>query len=490
MNYHFRYAGICEALPVCLAGGGAFGQSLLAQARHIPRLSLRIVVDLTCAQAGDALKAAGHAPDDIRSCRTEAEARLAWQSGKLIAADRLETVLALPFSLLVEATGHPEAAARHALAAVNAARHVLMVTKETDSVAGPMLARLARDKGVGIAPVDGDQPSLLIDLVTWAETLGFDILCAGKSSEYDFVFDQATGMVVSNGQAIAMPGLRDWWSAGSRSLRDVAQGRAALLGAAFPLHAVPDLCEMTLVANACRLAADSPPFHAPVARVPEVAALLSGDATHGLLGGKRRLDVFHHLRAPDEASFAGGVFVTLRCQDAASWRMLADKGHAVAANGATAMIYLPRHLLGLEAATSILDLAGLGQTPYGVDYAPRADLAAVATQDLAAGTVLEAKGHHHTIAGVTGEMRPASPLAAGRITPYYLAANRRLARPVPAGAAIRLSDLDMEGDSALLSLRLMQDAAYADMLKEQAGNGVAPPHAVAVPQQEQAGLSQ
>ncbi len=81
------------------------------------------------------------------------------------------------------------------------------------------------------------------------------------------------------------------------------------------------------------------------------------------------------------------------------------------------MIYLPRHLLGLEAATSLFDLAAFGETPYGPDYAPKQDLVAVTTRSLPAGTVLEAKGHHHTIDGVTAEMRPALPLSAEATTP-------------------------------------------------------------------------
>ena len=461
MNYHTRYAAVREPISTCLVGGGAFGQSFLAQARFIRKLSARIAVDLTAEAAGKALEAAGFAKADIRLCTTPAEARAAFDAGHAIAAGRLDTVIGLPFRMLVEATGHPEAAAQHALMAIAAQRHVLLVTKETDSVAGPMLARLAREAGVNITPVDGDQPSLLIDLVTWAETLGFDLLCAGKSSEYDFVFDAATGRVVSNGAMAELPAMRTVWSAEGRGLRDLAAARAGILGAAFPLRTVPDLCEMTLVANATGLGADIPPFHMPVARVPEVAALFSPSPGHGLLFGTRRLDVFHHLRAPDEASFAGGVFVTVACQDRTSWQVLAEKGHVVSADGASAMIYLPRHLLGLEAATSILDLAGLGLSGYGDDYHPRVDLVAVATRDLAAGEELTAKGHHHTIDGVAAEMRPMSPLSADRTTPYYLVANRRLARAVRAGAAIRLSDLEIAPGAALLDLRIRQDKAFA-----------------------------
>ena len=461
MNYHSRYAAVARPVETCVLGGGAFGRSFVAQARFIAKMGARIVVDLTAEAAGEALVAAGWPAADVRLCRTAGEAQAAWQGGQAVAADRLETVIDLPFECLVEATGHPEAAARHALMAIEARRHVLMVTKETDSVAGPYLAQRARARGVGMTPVDGDQPSLLIDLVTWGETLGFTIHAAGKSSEYDFVFDRASGRVASNGRPADLPLLEQFWAPGGRTLPEVCTGRARILAQAYPLKAVPDLCEMTLVANATGLVADVPGFHAPVARIPEVADLLAPQAAGGLLSGTGRLDVFHHLRAPDEASFAGGVFIVVGCQDRDSWAILAEKGHVVSRSGETAMIYLPRHLLGLEAATSVLDLVGLGQSAYGADYRPRTDLVAVASANLPAGTELTAKGHHHTIDGVTAEMRPMQALAADATTPYYLVANRRLTRAVQAGAAIRLSDLEIDEGSVLLGLRREQDRAFA-----------------------------
>ena len=461
MNYHSRYRSLRAPVRACVVGGGAFGQSFLAQARFIRRLSARIVVDLTAEAAGEALALSGHPRADIRLCSTAEEARAAFAAGHAIAAARLEAVIDLPFDIVIEATGHPEAAAIHAAMAIEARRHLLLVTKETDSVIGPMLAQMAREAEVGIGPVDGDQPALLIDLVTWGETLGFEILCAGKSSEYDFVFDRASGEVTSNGQTASLPGLSRWWSHGGDGLKDACEGRASVLGQAFSLKAVPDLCEMTLVANACGLDPDTPAFHAPVARVPELATLFSLEASGGLLSGQRRLDVFHHLRAPDEASFAGGVFITIRCKDAASWKVLAEKGHVVSKDGSTAAIYLPRHLLGVEAATSVLDLVGLNQSSYPDDYAPRMDLVAVATRDIAAGTRLDAVGHHHTIAGVSAEMRPMAALSADLTTPYYLVANRVLARDVAKGAPIRPSDLDIGENSMLLSLRQRQDSYFA-----------------------------
>ncbi|HEV7259139.1 MAG TPA: flagellar biosynthesis protein FlgA [Bosea sp. (in: a-proteobacteria)] len=462
MNFHAHYAGITQPVETCLVGSGGFGRSYLAQARKIPLVNARIAVDMTAEAAGRAFEAAGYARAEIALCETPAEAQAAWDAGKCVAAGRLETVIALPFQLLAEATGSPEAATRHSLMAIEAGRHVALVSKEADSVVGPGLARLAREKGVVITPVDGDQPSLLIALASWAEVLGLEIIAAGKSSEYDFVFDPATGSVTCNGVTKNLPELRQHWLGGEPSaVTRTAAERARILGEAYPLRAVPDLCEMTLVANALGFSADAAGFHAPPARIPEIADLFADKALGGLMSGERRIDVFHHLRLAEEASFAGGVFIVVRCDNAETWEMLAGKGHVVGHDAKTAMLYLPRHLLGVEVATSILDAVGLGRSGYGEDYRPRMDLVAVAQRDLAAGTVLTMGGHHHSIADVGAEVRPATALAPERPAPFYLVADRTLVRAVKAGDAIRLGDVEIAAGSDLLAMRRRQDAMFA-----------------------------
>jgi predicted homoserine dehydrogenase-like protein len=104
MNHHRRYAGLKEPICACLVGGGAFGQSFLAQARFIRRITARIAVDLTAEAAGVALAAAGFAKADIRLCTTPQEAKAAFDAGHAVAAGSLDTVIGLPFHILVEAT--------------------------------------------------------------------------------------------------------------------------------------------------------------------------------------------------------------------------------------------------------------------------------------------------------------------------------------------------------------------------------------------------
>ena len=176
--------------------------------------------------------------------------------------------------------------------------------------------------------------------------------------------------------------------------------------------------------------------------------------------GDRRLDVFNCLRAPDEISFAGGIFVVVRCEHAETWAMLREKGHILARNGATAMLWLPRHLLGLEAATSVLEAAVLGRSSGGDDPRPNLDLAARADADIPAGTILTAAGHHHSIKDVSGVLVPGAALAPNVPAPYYLAANRRLVRPVAKGATILCADVELDEGSALLALRRQQDALF------------------------------
>ncbi len=459
MNFHSYFARAERPVECCVIGTGGFGQTFITQARRVPLMHARIAIDIEAETAAKAIANAGVEPRCIRICRTAREAAAAWTAGDFVAASDVETVLDLPFDVAVEATGCPEPGARHSRLAIEAGKHVALVSKEVDSVIGPGLARMASERGCVVTCVDGDQPSLLVNLVSWAEILGLDIVAGGKASEYDFVFDPASGRVSSNGCSIDAPELSDQWTMGDRDAGAIVRARSAALSA-FPQRAVPDLCELGITANATGLTPDRPDLHAPVARPTEVPTLFSLAGDGGLLAGERRIDVFHCLRRPDEASFAGGVFVVVRCGDRMSWDMIEQKGHVLHRSGATAMLYLPRHILGLEAATSVLDAAVHRVSGYGPDYRPRLDLVAIATKDLESGTLLRMGGHHHMIDGLSAELRPAAALSPASPAPFYLAADRRLTRPVRSGEALLVGDLELDTESTLVTLRRRQDAAF------------------------------
>jgi len=449
-----RHAG--RRLCAGVVGAGAFGASFIYRSARAPGLAVEAVADPDTARALAAVRRAGIEP--VQICADRSTALDAHTRGAFVIVEDVELLVQLPLDFVVEATGHPEAAARSALAALAAGRHVAMVSKEADVVAGPVLQAKANAAGLVYTPVDGDQPSLMVALVSWARMLGLEIVCAGKSGEYDCVLDAAAGTVTSTatGEALSAPDFARLWSAPPAQLAACVAARAGQLPQ-LARATVPDYCELAIVANATGLAPDAPALHAPIARTLELPELFRPRAAGGLLAGEGRVDMFVCLRRPDELSFAGGVFVVVRCDDASTWQVLKEKGIPVSADGATALLHNPVHLLGIEAPMSLFS-AGRLHAPCAA-LLPRCDLVARARRDLAAGTPLSI-GARHTIDGLTPELADAAPLADDRALPYYLAAGCRLRVDVPAGVAITRAMVEVPKESVLWQLRAEQDAHF------------------------------
>ena len=433
-------------------GAGEYGFSLVAQSRRTPGLSVSAIHARRPERGVAAFRHAGLPDGAIAVCETKAQAEAALAAGRVVVSNDAPMLMQLPVDVVVEATGSPEGAAAHADAALKSGKHVVMVSKEADIVLGPLFHRRAKAAGLVYSPVDGDQPCLLMQLVVWARVLGLEILCAGKTSEYDFVYDRAAGQVTSLDRVTDASGFDPLWVRGNRDIRSLLEARAAAL-TAIPQHTVPDLVEMGIVANATGLVPDVPAFHAPIARTQEIADILVPVEMGGILGGTNRVDVVNQLRRPDEASFAGGVFVVVRCEDRKSWEVLRAKGHEVNRAGDAAMIYRPSHLLGVESATTVLTAALHGMSSGTEDVRPRFDVVGRTNRPLPAGTVLTVAGHHHQIAGVDGLLVEAQRAEGSNPVPFYMMGDNRLTRDVPAGTVITTEMVKRPADSLLWKLR-------------------------------------
>jgi len=444
MNYQALFAAAGDrTVRVGLVGAGDFGASLLAKTRDMANIEIRVVCDTNESQMNRAIVASGVDPKSVK-CVTD----------MALAED-------VPFDVLVEATGNPVAATANALQAIERGQHVVMVSKEAAILVGPVLAHLARGKGLVYSEVEGDQPSLLIGLVSWARTLGLDVHAAGKSSEYDFVLEDGDTLNW-RGQRFPDCGLQELWSADSQSWPSLTENRnSRVTELGVPTRTVPDYCEMGVVANATGLLPDLATFHAPVLRPVELADALQLQSDGGLLTGAGRIDVFNCLRRPDEASFAGGVFVIVSCEDQETWELLREKGHVVAANGKTAMLYNPQHLLGMEAPITILSAALLGLPTGALGAKPRVDLVARTSKSFKAGDVLTiTDAHHHEVAGLQPELIPSIALDDHQPCPYYLAVGQILREDVVSGTLLTCAMLDLDKSSTLYALRCQQDAHF------------------------------
>src|SRR5262245_55935293 len=144
-------------VTVGLIGAGKFGTMFLAQARLIRGMHLVAVADLDAARARNQLATAGWPPEAFGAASlADALAR----SRTLVTDDAAALIACPQIEVIVEATGVPAAGIRHALAAIEHGKHVVMVNVEADALVGPLLARKAKAAGVVYSLAWGDQPAL------------------------------------------------------------------------------------------------------------------------------------------------------------------------------------------------------------------------------------------------------------------------------------------------------------------------------------------
>lgn len=126
---------------------------------------------------------------DMNESRSrQAVSAVGWPSS-LVSSTKFLTsgsdLISLPeVDVVVEATGNPAAGISHARQCIKNGKHVVMVNVEADVLAGPLLAREARDAGVVYSLAYGDQPALVAELIDWARSIGFQVVAAGKGTKY------------------------------------------------------------------------------------------------------------------------------------------------------------------------------------------------------------------------------------------------------------------------------------------------------------------
>jgi predicted homoserine dehydrogenase-like protein len=423
-----------------------------------PGIRVAAVCDRDIETAEDACLQTGLAPEDLKVCHTGSEANDTIASGKTAVVCDALLLMDLPIEVVIEATGMPEVGTIHARSAIENDKHVVMVTKESDCVVGPVLSRLAEKAGVVYTPADGDQPSLLIGLISWAETLGFEIVCAGKAGELDFVYDRDSN-TIARGHQTAFTEEDLWELAGGDTEQGIRLRRRAL--ESLPQFSVADLCEMAIVINATGYDFDAPQLHAPIARIIEMPEIMCGRDDGGIFQKEGIIDMVNCLRRSDELSFAGGVFVIVKCRRRKTWQLLKDKGHLVNRAGTHAMIFRPYHLLGVETATSVLAARYLKLSSGGLDPKPRVDVGLRATRTLPQGYRLTLDSDH-AIAGVMPEILPAKKMASESPVPYYMAAGNSLKHTVEEGRLLTYGMIARGSQSSCLwDLRRKQDEFFS-----------------------------
>lgn len=430
-------------IRVGVIGAGLFGTNLIGQIERTPGMTPAAVADLDAEKALTALTAADVPLEGIARTADVAEANEVIDTGNRVVLPDGLALTRTDIDVLVEATGIPNAAARHAYAAIMEATHVVMVSVEADTVVGPILARLAAHAGVTYSMAYGDQPALITELYDWAQTVGFDVIAAGKGNAFldanrygtpDDVFERLD----IEPDLVAELGLNP------RMYNSFYDGTKVAV-------------EMCAVANATGLKPDVTGMHLPTAAIPEIPETLRPQADGGILNSTGVVDTISTLHpdgSPVTHSIASGVFLVTatpnrRVQRYLDWN--AGTGHYTATDGKYQVFYRPHHLPGLETTVSVAS-AAIRNEPTGVPQGHVGEVVAAAKRDLEAGDELDGGGG----STIYGLLTTADTATREDYVPFELLEGAEVNQPVSRDEIITYDAVSLPEDSFIYQLRQLQ----------------------------------
>jgi predicted homoserine dehydrogenase-like protein len=428
-------------ITIGIIGAGKFGTMFMSQARQTDGMHVVAVADINTARAHAQLKSACW-PEEQYAARSLDEAL---KNRSTLITDDGDSVIDHPgIEVIIEATGDPGAGIRFALRAIANGKHIVMVNVEADAVAGPLLARRAREAGVVYSLAWGDQPALIAEHVDWARACGFSVVSAGKGTRYMPAYHQSTPETVWEILDQYLK-IRDRQSINPKMFNSFVDGTKSGI-------------EMTAVCNATGLESQTEGLSFPPASRFEHAEICKPKADGGVLerqgvtevtSSVRRdgTDVPHHL--------AMGTYVVIESDSAYTRECFREYAMLPDSSGRYACLYRPTHMIGLELGLSVAS-AALRNEPTGAPIGFNSDVVATAKRNLRAGDMLDGEGG----ATVWGKQTPAKTSLKEGYLPLGLAHKVALNRDIAAGERLRWSDVHYDAADTAVRFRREMEAVF------------------------------
>lgn len=430
-------------LRVGLIGAGKFGSMYLAQAGSTAGIHVAAIADLVPARAAEALRRTGWR-DGQGTAVSVADARA--KGTTFITDDAPAMIASSGMDVIIDATGSPSAGIAHVLCCCRHGKNIVMVNVEADALAGPLLARRAREAGIVYSLAYGDQPALICEMVDWARACGFKVVAAGKGTKYLPVYHRSTPDTV--------------WSHYGFTEEQLATGDFnAKMFNSF-LDGTKSAIEMAAVANATGLLPPRDGLRFPPCGADDLPRVLKPRADGGLLDEAGQVEVVSSLERdgrPVYRDLRWGVFVTLTTDNPYSMRCFREYGVVTDGSGHYTALYRPAHLIGLELGISVASAALRGE-PTGSARDFTGDVAATAKKDLVPGDLLDGEGGF----SVYGTLLPARESVLAGALPIGLAHGVRIVRPVAAGQTVLWDDVACNAEDETVKFRREMEAAFKE----------------------------
>ncbi|HET7856492.1 MAG TPA: SAF domain-containing protein, partial [Gaiellaceae bacterium] len=327
---------------------------------------------------------------------------------------------------VIEVTGTVELAARVALAAFEAGKHVVLMNAEVDGTVGPILKTYADRAGVVVTNADGDQPGVQMNLYRFVRGLGVKPVLAGNIKGLHDPYRTPTTQADFAAR----------WGQNPQMVTSFADGTKISF-------------EQAIVANATGMRVSRRGMQGPEVAagtpIEEAAKLLEADA----LGNGNGVVDYVVGAAPSPGVFVLGTHDNPLQQHYLNLYKLGE--------GPLYCFYTPYHLCHFEVPNTVARAVLLGDAAIAPVGPPRVDVIAAAKADLAAGDTLDGLGGYMTY----GLAENSDVVAAERLLPIGLAEGCRVTRAVRRDEVLTYGDVEVPEGRVSDRLRAEQAEAFA-----------------------------
>jgi predicted homoserine dehydrogenase-like protein len=274
-------------------------------------------------------------------------------------------------------------------------------------------------------------------MVDWSQTIGLDVVCAGKGTKYLPIYHQSTPDTV--------------WGHYGFSKEQVSGGDFNPQMFNSFLDGTKSALEMAAVANGCGLNPPTDGLMFPPCGVDDLPHILRPISDGGILPQKGTVEVVSSVELDGRPVFRDlrwGVYVVFEAPSKYVMDCFSQYGLKTDSTGKYAAMYKPYHLIGLELGISVASIAVRGEAT-GATGEWRGDVAATAKRNLKKGEKLDGEGGF-TVYGKL--MRTADSLKLGAL-PIGLAHNMVLNKDIPAGKPVCWSDVDYDATQQAIKFR-------------------------------------
>ncbi|KAJ4988179.1 saf domain-containing protein [Stagonosporopsis vannaccii] len=433
-------------IQVGIIGAGKFGSMYISQSHRTKGVRLAAIADLAPERALNALRKTGF-PEDKYDATASMSLEEGLKQGKTsITTDSSQLIATPGIDVILEVTGNPAAGVRHALLCCEHKKHIVMINVEADVLAGPLLTRKAQEAGIIYSMAYGDQPALIAEMVDWARTAGFDVVCAGKGTKHLPQYHYSTPDTV--------------WDYYGFTKEQLATGDFNKQMFNSFLDGTKSALEMAAVANGCDLTPPTDGLAFPPCGTHDLPEVLKPRSDGGQMERKGTVEVVSCLEKDGRAVFNDlrwGVYVVIEAPGEYQKECFKQYGLKTDSSGWYAAQYKPYHLIGLELGISVASIMVRGE-PTGQCKTWSGDVVATAKRDLKAGEKLDGEGGFM----VYGKLMTATDSLSIEGLPIGLAHGLVLKQDVKKDQGLSWSDVEYNEKSQAVTFRREMEAVYRE----------------------------